>query len=498
MPSVSIKNFSGSIAKDAREASTSKCGFTSNFDVLTYPFALKPFPGMVANENTSFVITDFFYGVFGTGIGTNVLGYGRQTGADRPEIYMKTGDVVTSGWTTALSTTGAATQTRSSGSNLWHLYKNYGYFACGNRYIGRVGDLSSGTSATLVDNYYDLTSFTTVTQAITHPTDDRMYFGVDNKVYVNNAGTISLALTLPSFLTITSVEAQGNYLSIACKPSSNIGNSIVFLWDRDTSLATVSESIDWGNGMLNVIGTVDGILIGVSLLGATSFNLVPRIVVKAYADGYPVVVGEIVSESSAIDLRMRKWKSNNTLYFAAKLTKNGVVRNQLFAVGKDPNGRIVVVGDVLVDNDTALSGNINGFAKFEDVWFIAHNDNGSVNRTISDGSYSGTSTYDTLKNHGMPLEDRHSLKKLEAVGMRYDPLASTATAGIEYRVDGSTWTEAFTDTADNGTVLEATAAADGTPFLEGLDYEFRAKSTGGARINEIFYRYSTVTSQTDG
>ncbi len=498
MPTIQVKNFSEALARNKREATSSKFAYSQNFDIISYPNLLKPFRGMVANETTTYGLTDFLYGTFGTGIGTNILAFGRQVAADRPEIYMKSGDIVTSGWTTACTTTGSASKTRTALSNLWHLYKNYAYFASSDGWIGRVGDLSTGTSATVVDNHFDTgLTIRSVTQAITHPKDDRMYFGVNNVVYYRDgSSTIAVGITLPTYLTITSVTDYGNFLAIACKPTDLIGNSVVYLWDRDTTLTTVTESIDWGSGALDVLENVGGNLVGVSLLGGTSLTLNPRIVVKEWLGGKPQTVIELMAESVAIDLRLKKYKSNDVLYFGAKIQLNGTVRNCIFAVGKNPNGTMVVTGDINIDNDTALTGNIEGFVKFEDIWFVAFNGDGSVNRTISDGSYSGTSIYQSTINPGaMPEGDRHKDKKMDAMFVTFEPLPTAGQVVLKYKVDGASYSTVFTQTTNGAVISEATINEDSTEFASGRDFEFQIESTGGAVVTGYGYRYTTLPTQ---
>ena len=498
MGKVIVNNFSGGISADTRDPSTNKFALSKNFDIFSYPHRLMPFHGMTANETLAYFLTDFVYGDFGTGISSNVLAFGVQSGQaidGHPELYRKSGDLLTSGWTTALTATGAASGTRgpSSTYRLFHLYHNYVYFHSG-QYIGRAGDLANGTAATLVDTYYGLGSTpTTVTEGFTHPKDDIMYVGVDNKLYKNDSGTFSLALTLPTYLYLSSITDYGNYLAIACKPTSNVGSSVVYLWDRDTSLTTLSESIDWGSGVLKILHNIEGTLVGVSLIGATIFDLVPKLVIKTYSGGVALTQRELVAENSAIALYDKKTSSGNRLYFGAKITLNGTNLNGMFAVSRNAAGEWVVTPDVNVDNDTALTGNIEGFNKLNDIWFIAHNGDGSVNRTISDSSYSGTSIYESQVNPNMPLLDRSKDKQLMAVSLSYLPLPTNGQVVLKYRVDGGSWTIIFTETADGATITER-VKADGEEFTSGREYEFHIESTGGAVVTELAYNYQNLTS----
>jgi hypothetical protein len=499
MGKVIVNDFSGGISADTRDPSTNKFAISKNFDIFSHPRRLMPFPGMTPNETQAYFLTDFVYGDFGTGIGSNVLAYGVQSGqaiTGHPELYMKSGDLLNGGWTTALTATGAASGTRGPASTyrLFHLYHNYVYFRSG-QYIGRTGDLANGTAATLVDTYYDLTfNPTTVTEGFTHPKDDIMYFGVDNKLYRNNAGTITLALTLPTYLYLSSVTNDGNYLAIACKPASNVGSSVVYLWDRDTSLTTLSESIDWGNGVLKVLHNIEGTLVGVSLLGATIFDLMPKIVIKTYSGGVAETQHELVADNTSIALYDKKARSGNKLYFGAKITLNGTNYNGMFVVSKNSAGDWSVTHDVNIDNDTALTGNIEGFNKLNDIWFVAHNGDGSVNRTISDGSYAGTSIYESQVNPNMPLLDRSKSKQLMAASLSYLPLPTNGQVILKYRVDGGSWVTIFTETGDGATITERTKTDAGDEFTAGREYEFHIECTGGAVVTELAYNCRIDTS----
>ncbi len=346
-----------------------------------------------------------------------------------------------------------------------------------------------------MDTYYNLsTTPTTVTEGFTHPKDDIMYVGVDNKLYKNDSGTFSLALTLPTYLYLSSITDYGNYLAIACKPTSNVGSSVVYLWDRDTSLTTLSESIDWGSGVLKVLHNIEGTLVGVSLVGATVFDLMPKIVIKTYSGGVPITQHELAGENSTIALYDKKTSSGNRLYFGAKLALNGSNLNGMFCIARNSANEWCVTHDVNVDNDTALTGNIEGFSKFNDIWFIAHNGDGSVNRTITDGSYSGTAIYESQVNPNMPLLDHSKSKQPMAVSLSYLPLPTNGQVVLKYRVDGGTWTTIFTETTDGATITERTKTDSGDEFTSGREYEFHIESTGGAVVTELAYNYQNDTS----
>src|SRR3990167_3919704 len=142
--------------------------------------------------------------------------------------------------------------------------------------------------------YYSTAPFDTVTyvaQPIVHSKDDRLYIPFDNYVYYKTSATATpaLGITLPTNLIITSICEYGNYLAIACRPKIPMNrNSVVFLWDRDATLTTVTESIDWGPESLDLIDTLDGILIGISSMRNSYSDVIafkPHLVFKYYGGG---------------------------------------------------------------------------------------------------------------------------------------------------------------------------------------------------------------------
>ena len=79
---------------------------------------------------------------------------------------------------------------------------------------------------------------------------------------------------------------MGNNIAIAMAPLTGavVGQSRVFIWDRDTSVTTLSETIPWEEGQLQILEVIDGYLMGVSLSGNSTTRFNNRIIVR-YLDG---------------------------------------------------------------------------------------------------------------------------------------------------------------------------------------------------------------------
>lgn len=503
MTKIKIDKFTG-LSRDLTEQSSSKFAFSQNFKIFNNPFRLIPFTGMVADENTSYKITRFIYGQFKSGdLGDNIIGYGVESGDDIdgvPEFYKKTaGNLLGSSWSTALSTTGTLTQDRGATgefNNLFHLYKNYIYFAVGGANIGRLGDLvSSGSSATPTQSWNSL-AWQSITQAIT-ASDDYMYWGYTTSsssyvgVWTNSGSPNNTILTLPSEMQPTCIAELGKFLAIACKPRKSIGISKVFLWDK--SSPSWNDVIDWGEGSLKCLANINGTLVGVLIKESTTFNIKPTILVKVFDGSRAITIQELIGENSSVQLYHTQWVSDDNLYFGAKITYNSLTRNCIFAVGKDIDGNWRVTGDINIDNDTSITS-IEGFAKFGDIWFVAHNGDGSLNRTLADGTYTGTSTLETQSNQNMPTLDRSKLKQLSAVIVNCEPMPTAGVISLDYKVDGGGYTNIFsyTETSNNSIVFEFSHTDQGIEFTSGRDYQFRLNSQGGVVIKSLTYVYEIL------
>jgi hypothetical protein len=504
MAKVYINNFSGGMAKDSREPSTTKCAYIENFDILNHPHKLVPMQSTTANETfyaggTNYGIQRFLAAKFGSTV--NVIGLGK-TSTSKPELFVKRTSlgIIAEDWDTALTASGAATG--SFDNRMWHVFQDYAYFLAGSRYVGRVGPLASGSSATLVDTYYDAGVYTNASDAMTHSKLGIMYFGVDNKVYKNENGTISLGITLPSKYKISVVSEYQNYIAIGCTSVNDTGeDSVVYLWDGQSTLEDLSEAIPWGNGQLEVLGNIDGSLVGISMTQFGTFDINVRIVVRQFSGGAPVIIKEIIGTSSTLGSGSGGYKyqqnTGNKIYFVLDIKINGTSRRCIGVVGKGEDGNWVLAGDISVNNTTDAP-QILGFRKIGDYWWHAFYET-HIYRTSTISFNFGVGTYESLVNPNMPLEDRHKHKILRAVSVGYEKIsADGGTIVLYYRVDGETsWTTLFTETTVGKFYTEATAESDGTPLKEGREFEFKVVSTS-VNITEISYRYDTITSQING
>lgn len=363
-------------------------------------------------------------------------------------------------------------------------------------------------STTFTANAQSLT-FTSITQGLIHSKDDILYFGYTNTsgTYIasknGSGGWNTTALTLPSNLKIVSLCEYGNYLAVGCASTQIGGNSKVFLWDRDSTLTTLSESIDLGNKILYALENIDGYLIAVLLSGNTSATITPKMVFARYAGGTSFTVFEQIELTSGVNSIIGKQKANNRLYFGLNASSKGYSTQYdytgIWSVGRNSEAEPFSVSMIqLADNDT-LPQAIKGFIIVDDYFYISYLDAGTGNfglsKTNDQAVYTATSIYRTAINPGnMSDLDKGKKKKLIAVGVTYEPLPTNGQVVLKYKVDNSSYTTVFTETTDSVQFTEMPNAS-GTAFTDGRDFTFQIESTGGAEITGLYYKYEVMETQ---
>src|SRR3990167_8537739 len=343
-------------------------------------------------------------------------------------------------------------------------------------------------------------SYTNLGGALVHSKDDILYLAIDNKIYYKDgAGNIALGLTLPANLIITSICEYGNYLSIGCKPLyQNATNSRVFLWDRDVTLTTTSESIDWGNNDLLFLENLDGYLVGVSFqLGQT---LPSKLVFQKYAGGGAIKFNELPIASYTVFKGKQKY--NNRLYFGVgatsyinKTTGSTGDYTAIWAVGRNGENEPFSVNIDRMPNNDTLASRVNGFLLVGEYVYISYIladlSTYGLSKTRFQQGTSTTSKWQSVVNPGMPEYDKALNKKLVGVRVLYEapPTLDVGTAQLvlKYKVDGGSFTTVFTDTTLTAKFMDWNDA-NGVPFTDGREYEFFIDSNR-VTVTALIYNY---------
>lgn len=506
------------MVNDPREPRNNIARLVQHFDVFTNKHKLTPAltqrDGDI-NSNANRIANFLFLNNKVYGLGINVAG-----GNAKAAIFTRMGvttpfnepnNPADPTWTQTTNGVSANSSRADADLPLFIAYKGDIYYLTGTRIAQFTPDTTQVTTGL---------TYTTASNGIVHPKDDILYFGYDNYIASKNgAGSWNLtALTLPTNQVITSICEYGNYLAIACRPttdgtSSNL-NSTVYLWDRDSSLATLSEKIDWGVGNLTLIEELDGYLIGVSFLGTTGSYTTSkaRTIFKYYAGaGGTVVFQELTGFSQAPTITSGpgpaaapsagpsfKQKYNNRIYFSASIPIVTTGYFGVWSIGRSStNVPFAVAHDRIARTAYATALSIYGILLLGDYLFFSYNTGNDVfytDKTNHGVTYDNTSVYETTINPNMPPGDRIQKKQLMSVGAMYEALPAAGQVVVKYRVDGGSWNTIFTETTDNAVSTEPYTNASGTQFTSGKEYEFRIESLGGSEITALIYKYNVLAS----
>ncbi len=475
-------------------------GMTPNLREDSYNFALSchfnifrhgkltPNPSYITLTDGGEKVVRFLYAKYldGAAIVYHLYGLG-DDGAGKPKMFHCTlGGTV---WTAGLALTGGAKI-----NNVFFEYKDYAYGWQGTTKLWQVGPLSGSQSAT--DAWQTLTAFTNVGQPVHHKADDYAYFFVDNLVYrftgASSTTVWSLVLTLPNNMKIIGGVSYGNYLGIVCSPLElGATNSVLYLWDRDASLVTLTSKIDLGMGeAIHCCEAEDG---GCWITqqarrtsGITSRN---NYISVKYFNGYwetlEIPFGNTQDYFSSIKLVGNAWEERGIFYFPAEIITTGAAetRNVIFAARRK-GGKIELIVDQEITGVTA-DQNINGIFSVGGIWYVSYN---TAAQTLQQRV---ASTYPTCVYESKIFDDGDPslTKKLKKVTVMTSPLPATASVSLYYRKDEETaWTLIFTHTSTNSVSHSAiNIESSGATLPRYKEIQFKISSTVGAEINGFKY-----------
>lgn len=456
-----------------------------HFDIFSNPGKLTPYRDLSADTNDGststgmkqYFVRDFLYP---TGSG-KLYGLG-QTAGGLTEIFQKA-DATTGNWSVPANSTGNGVVQ----NGCFVEYKDAAWGFQGTNQVFKWGVLSGSPSIT---NSVGTTAsaITSVAQGLIG-TDDNLYLPYNNVIgRVTSNGTWNdSVLTLPTNFRITSLTNYGNYLAIACAPVSSFnGVSKVFLWDF--SSPDVQTVIDWGEGILSVLETIEGMLVGVTdrYLNNTAGAGRGSFIVQTYSGGTPQVVKEIFTQAIVgKTMPLSKAVKNNRLFFSAKVMTNaaGTAYNEgIWSFGRKSASYPFVLSLDLIDENVSTSG-IQSFGTAANYFFLAHSADGSIDKTSSAATYTFASI---LESQIFNLANSTNDKQLHSAKVTFSELMSGQQLVLKYKVDdtpSTPWTTIGTFSTV-GSVSHSFLGIEstGADFASGTEYKFRLESTGGLEV----------------
>lgn len=491
MPTVYLNRFDRGMTPDARD-SGSYSQLCKHFDNFTNKHKLIPYrdsEDAYASQTTVQLQNFLMYN-------SNMYALGRQTSFARASI-LRNSDVSVPSWSSPSNG-----DDPTNGITNYTLFFEYLGILYGTNSQGLFSyNIGSSTFTTAAQAF----TYNTVTQGLVHSKDSVAYFGYTNSTaaYIaskNGSGAWNMAaLTIPTVNhKVVSICEYGNYLAIGMAPLQIGGNSFVILWDKDSSVNSLSETLDLGSKVLYAIEEIDGYLIAVSISGNTSSVIKPKLVFQKYGGGSFILFKEILLASGVNSVTFKQ-KINNRLYFALNASSLGYTTlydyTGIWSVGRNGETEPFSVVFAQVPDNNTVPQLIKGFLIVDDYFYISYLDAGSGNyglsKTNDQASYTATAVYRTVKNPNMPEVDKPKKKQLMGVALTYDTLPTDGQVVLKYKVDGNAYTTVFTETNDSVQVSEYVKAGS-TEFTSGRDFEFEINSTGGGDITGLVYRYEPL------
>lgn len=478
---IKVDQFFGGISDSQRKNSLTEYIISKHFDIFSDPRKLTPYRSLLADTNDGstatgmkqYYVRDFLYhtnSAYLFGLGQNASGFA--------EMFYKV-DATTGNWTVPASATGNG----AVWNGCFVEYKDYAWGFQGSSQVFKYGQLTS--SPTITNTAGSVGTITSVAQGVIAK-DDNLYLPYNNKIVkVNATGTVSDAqLTLPTNFKINSICNFGNYLAIGCAPISTFnGVSKVFLWNLTST--DVQESIDWGEGELRILETIEGMLVGVTdryLNNATGAGR-GSMIIQAWSGGVPQVIKEVFTQAlSGKTMPISKAVKNNRLFFAAKIMTNtgGTTYDEgIWSIGRKNINYPYALSLDIIDENVSTSG-IQAFGTAANFFFLAHSADGSIDTTNSSATYAFTSIFETLI---YDFGDTALTKKLDQFTIYTSPFPSSGSITVKMKVNNdSNWTTIGSFSTSGGISRDfINIESTGTPFPSGKELKFRIESvTGGA------------------
>ena len=463
---IKITKFDGGISDSLLQPSSNSFGLSKHFDIFSNPYKLTPYRSTEADTGTSVSSTDLEqYRVqdFQLGLDGKLYGLGRAAASSVPKVFSKV-DPTTGNWTVEATAQGTGALIRGcfiEWQSAWWMFS--GTTDVSKWTIGSTFTNSVGTVATIVS----------VAQGVVGA-DGNMYMFYNNKVVrVSSAGAITdnVMTAIPTDMRITSACRFGSYLAIACAyGTSNTalpsGRSQVYIWDYVTT-ATVSDIVDWGEGLLRVIGNIEGRIVGVTDKYLSNPISLSRgsMVVRMWGGGIPKIMKEIVAnqlvtaDSGTLAIPITRFPRNvvikdNVMYWVASVpfglstSTESTYHLGIWAFGrKNINSDFALTLDYIEEAVDTSNFYINSFGNAGNYWFIAHSveSAGKVTKTDDVANYTITSIYETQK-----FGNKKTTNKLFGANVQTEYMPTAGQVVLKYKINEQTaYTTIFTHTTDN-------------------------------------------------
>ena len=511
-----IKRFDGGIEDDPRTPPRNGGALIKHFDIFSNPYKLTPYRGTEADHATAVSSTDAKqYDIYKPTLASTGLLYGLgKNGSGYPKVLRKA-DPTTGNW---LSSAGNAAATAEGEGNAARITGCFIEWASAFFFLQGTNQIAKVALTGAITNSVSTTGTTIVTTAQGVVFGNKLFIPYNNKMFsvASDGSTVVDDVTpaLPSDMRITSVSVWGNYIMIGMAygtsaTASPTGRSKVFQWDG-SSTSAFNDTLDWGDGALMCLGTIEGRVVGVTNnaletpSGLTSLALGSgSMVVRMWAGGTPQVFKELVGSQTVTLGRMKSEVviKNNKMYWIASVPlEDSSATESTYHLGiwcfgrKNVNSNFALTLDYIIQTKLDSSNfKINSFGAAGNYWFLNHSADGSLAKTNDAESFGETSTFITVI---MNFDDASVTKKLKGITVYTAPLPSGSEVYVYYRKDEETsWTNILYTDTDNllrYSVINDEQTVPGAELPEFKEIQFKITSDGGAEITGFRCRAEVI------
>ncbi len=332
--------------------------------------------------------------------------------------------------------------------------------------------------------------------------DGKQYFGYRNEL-ISLSGDVFTGGVFSSYPIAQSVESYNGYLAVGGYRSST-NQSWLQIWDRANTLST--QTVDFGQGRLRVVGNSKGVLFGVVNNFIDDEDLAlngPSMDIRVYTGGNTVKTTHKIELPTTMEgyydelweqpVSQLKGQTKNATVFYAKIPSDtkGNYFEGLWAVGVNELSQKLALSLMY---DTSDMGDVFNLTTTANQILMLHNTNACsyLNPTPN---YSNTASFETLIfNDGNSETD----KEVIGVEVSHETLPEGQVINVYRKADtDSDWVLVLTSD-EVGSITKETTRVESSKDQIGYfkELQWKLESTGGdAAVTGFSFRYEdTITN----
>lgn len=370
-------------------------------------------------------------------------------------------------WQQSGSDAGAA----QTGAFVHYQNKFYGYRSAG--YIWQQTPAS-----TYNDTWQSISAFTTSAKPVVHFGGKTAYFFTDNKVHqLRDATFTANVIEFQTGFQITYACEYDNYLIIiGYEPKTS--HATAAFWDRDSSLARITNVVDLGIGIPNMCAVLNGVPTVVMKNAAAD-----RLTIKRFNQSSFITTHEYTYPTASFFVGSEGYLEDNNFYVPMKGSlRNDDVDDNCYILKIDGEGNVTQV--VHNTDDTTNVVTPTAVIKAGGQYHLAFVQLGSL---VTSTSLFTQPTIVETRIIAAPDPSDHL--QTHAISVYTNPLPSGAVVTFKGRLDeASSWTTLGTSDTDGETrhsITQAAIRGAGVSFGIGRVLQLRVEVTGNTEIKAI-------------